>query len=71
MFRYHHPDSMDKYLSKLQEIVKYRGAWHDAVHGVARVRHDSLTKHQQHQLYGNKQNTHMYAFVYGFFKKKV
>ena len=27
-------DSMDMDLSKLQEIVKNRGAWHIAVHGV-------------------------------------
>ena len=29
-------DSMDMNLSKLQEIVKYRGAWCAAVHGVAK-----------------------------------
>ena len=28
-------DSMDMNLSKLQEIVKERGAWDSAVHGVA------------------------------------
>ena len=27
-------NSMDKNLSKLHEIVEYRGAWHAAVHGV-------------------------------------
>ena len=27
-------DSMDMNLSKLQEIVEYRGAWHAPVHGV-------------------------------------
>ena len=47
-----------------------RGAWWAVDHGVSRVRHDSLTKHQQHQLYENKQNIHMYAFMYGFFKKR-
>ena len=29
-------DSMDVSLSKLREIVKDRGAWHAAVHGVAK-----------------------------------
>jgi len=29
-------DSMDKNLSKLQEILKNREAWHAAVHGVAK-----------------------------------
>ena len=31
-------DSMDVNLSKLQEIVKDRGAWHAAVHGAAKSR---------------------------------
>ena len=29
-------DSMDMNLSKLQKIVKDRGAWHTAVHGVTK-----------------------------------
>ena len=29
------PDSMDMSLSKFQEMVKDRGAWHAAVHGVS------------------------------------
>ena len=31
---------VDMNLSKLQEIVEDREAWHAAVHGVAKVRHD-------------------------------
>ena len=37
-------DSMDTSLSKVQEMVKGREAWHAAVHGVARVRHDGVTE---------------------------
>ena len=29
-------DSMEKSLSKLQELVMYREAWHDVVHGIAK-----------------------------------
>ena len=33
-------DSLDMNLSKLQEMVKDRGAWGAAVHEVAKIRHD-------------------------------
>ena len=40
-------DSMDMSLSKLQEVMKKREAWHAAVHGVAK---------RQTQLSKNKNN---------------
>ena len=39
-------DSKDMNLSKLQDIVEDKGAWHAAVHGVT-VRYDLVTKQQQ------------------------
>ena len=38
-------DSVDMYLTKLQEIVQDREAWFAAVHGVANIRHDFATTH--------------------------
>ena len=40
-------DPMDMSLSKLQEIVKDRGASHAAVHGGRRVGHNLVTEQQQ------------------------
>ena len=40
-------DSTDMNLSKLWEIVKDRGAWSAAVHGLQRVRHDLAAEQQQ------------------------
>ena len=40
-------DTMDMNLSKLQERVLYREAWHAAILGVKRVRQDLATE-QQH-----------------------
>ena len=40
-------DSMDMRLSKLQEMVKDREAWHAAVHRVEGVRHDQATEHDR------------------------
>ena len=33
-------DTMDENLGELQELVIDREAWHAAIHGVERVRHD-------------------------------
>ena len=41
-------DSMDMHLSKLPEIVKDRGAWHAAVHGVTKIRHDLAIGQRQY-----------------------
>ena len=44
-----HRDSMDMSLSKLQDIVKDREAWHIADHGVTKSGHDIMTEQQQKQ----------------------
>ena len=40
-------DSMDMDLNKLWEIVKVRGAWGAAVHGLQRVRHSTVTERRR------------------------
>ena len=40
-------DSIDMSLSKLQEIVRNRGAWHAESTGLQRVRNNLATEQQQ------------------------
>ena len=40
-------DLMDTSLSKLQEIVKEREAWHATIHGGRRVGHNLVTEQRQ------------------------
>ena len=40
-------DAVDTNLGKLWEMVKDSEAWHAAVHGLQRVRHDWVTEQQQ------------------------
>ena len=42
-------DSMDMSLSKLWNIVKDSEAWHAAVMGLQRVRHNLVTEQQQRE----------------------
>ena len=46
-------DSMDMNLGKLWEILRDRDAWHAAVHGLQRVRHDLSTEQQRPSFSGS------------------
>ena len=49
MVGWHH-DSMDMSLSKLQEIVKNREAWHAAVHVVTKSQAQQNNKNIHHEI---------------------
>ena len=51
-------NSMDMSLSKLQEMVNDREAWHTAVHGLQRVRNDWVTEQQQKDFSKELDPTH-------------
>ena len=59
-------DSMDISLSKLQEIVKDRGAWCAAVHGVTKSQTQQSDKHStvQHSLLVLMYKTLTYTFMH-------
>ena len=44
-------DSVYVSLSKLQEMVKDREAWHAAVHGFTKSGHSLVTEQQQHGMF--------------------
>ena len=49
-------NSMDMNLSKLQDIVKKREAWHAAIHGVSRVGETNLVTEQQQNDIGKAEH---------------
>ena len=51
-------DSMDMSLSKLQELVLDRGAWHAAVHGVTRVRYERLNWTESFHFLDEEKESH-------------
>ena len=61
-------NSMDMNLSKLQEIVKDRGAGYAAVQWSQRVGHDLATEQQLVFKKGEKIQIYIYAHIYSFIR---
>ena len=70
-------DSTDTNLSKLQELVMDRKAWHAAVHGSQRVRHDWATELNwsacmlSHIWLCNCMDCSPPAFLHGIFQARI
>ena len=54
-------NSLNMSLSKLQQTVKDKEAWHASVHGVARVRHNSATKQQSFQVSSERDSSYKFS----------